>query len=58
MYSPKFMEGAGDNAGLGELESRIGELEALADGLGDVPDEELISTLSRAVELLKKSTPA
>ena len=54
MYSPKLMEGTGENADLGRLEDRIGELEALADELGDVPDEELIPALGRAVELLKE----
>jgi hypothetical protein len=36
-----------------ELEEKVGELERLADSLGGVPDEELVGTLNRAVELLR-----
>ena len=39
---------------LGALEERVGELERLADSLASVPDEELVGTLNRAVELLKE----
>jgi hypothetical protein len=39
---------------LGELEEKVGELERLADSLGTVPDEELVGTLGRAVELLRE----
>jgi hypothetical protein len=34
------------------LEERVGELERIADSLGDVPDDELVETLDKAVELL------
>ena len=37
-----------------DLEERVGELERLADSLGSVPDEELVGTLNRAVELLRE----
>ena len=37
---------------LEELEARIAELENIVDGLGNVPDEALVETLARAVELL------
>jgi len=37
-----------------DLEEKIGELERLADALGDVPDEELVGTLNRAVQLLRE----
>lgn len=37
-----------------KLEGRVGELEKIADSLGDVPDEELVETLDRAVGLLKE----
>lgn len=45
-------ESRGEMPDLEELEGRISELENLADGLGDVPDEELVGTLGRAIELL------
>lgn len=54
MYSPKLMENRRETPDLEELEARIAELENLADELGNVPDEELIETLGRAVELLKE----
>ncbi len=54
MYSPKLMEGRGENPRIEKLEAQIGELEGLADDLGNVPDEALISTLGRAVELLRE----
>lgn len=53
MYSSWLMEG-GENNGLGRLEEKVGELERLAEDLGNVPDEELVATLDRAVELLKE----
>ena len=37
-----------------DLEEKVGELERLADSLGGVPDEELVGTLDRAVELLRE----
>jgi hypothetical protein len=39
---------------LGELAEKVGELERLADSLENVPDEELVGTLGRAVELLRE----
>ena len=36
------------------LEVKLGELERLADSLGDVPDDELVGALNRAVELLRE----
>lgn len=54
MYSPKLMEHRDETPDLGELEARIAELERLADDLGNVPDEELVRTLGRAVELLEE----
>jgi len=35
-----------------DLETRVGELEKLADSLNEVPDGELVDTLGEAVELL------
>ena len=49
MYSPNPMEDRRE-----DLEAKLGELEGLADSLGDVPDEELVGTLNRAVELLRE----
>lgn len=54
MYSPKTMEDRRETPNLEELEDRIAELENIADDLGNVPDEELIGRLGRAVELLKE----
>ncbi len=51
MYSPEPME---DRKELPELEEKVGELERIADSLGGVPDEELVGTLNRAVELLRE----
>ena len=51
MYSPDPME---DRREAQDLEERVGELERLADSLGSVPDEELVGTLDRAVELLRE----
>jgi hypothetical protein len=51
MYSPNPME---DRRETQYLEEKLGELEGLADSLGDVPDEELMGTLNRAVELLRE----
>ena len=48
------MENSRETPDLGELEVRVAELEDIADNLGNVPDEELIETLGRAVELLKE----
>ena len=52
MYSPDPMEDRGREAS--DLEEKVGELERLADALGSVPDEELVGTLDRAVELLRE----
>lgn len=54
MYSPDPMEDRRGAPDLGELEEKVGELEKLADSLGTVPDEELVGTLDRAVELLRE----
>jgi hypothetical protein len=43
-----------ETTNLRELEEKVGELERLADSLGAVPDEELVGTLGRAVELLRE----
>ncbi len=51
MYSPDPME---DRRETQDLEEKVGELERLADSLGSVPDEELVGTLDRAVELLRE----
>ncbi len=51
MYSPDPME---DRREASDLEEKVGELERLADALAEVPDEELVGTLDRAVELLKE----
>jgi hypothetical protein len=48
------MEDRKESQDLGELEEKVGELERLADSLGTVPDEELVGTLGRAVELLRE----
>lgn len=49
MYSPEPMEERPEIQG---IEEKVGELERLADALDGVPDEELVGTLDRAVELL------
>lgn len=54
MYSPKLMEESGEKPDISSLESRVTELENLADNLRNVPDEELVAELGRAVELLKE----
>jgi hypothetical protein len=51
MYSAEPVE---DRKEIPELEEKVGELERLADSLGGVPDEELVGTLNRAVELLRE----
>ena len=51
MYSPEPME---DRKAMQELEEKVGELERLADSLGGAPDEELVGTLNRTVELLRE----
>jgi hypothetical protein len=48
------MEERRETPDLGGLEEKVGELERLADALDGVPDEELVGTLDRAVELLKQ----
>lgn len=37
---------------VGRLESKVSELETLTDSLESVPDEKVVETLGRAVELL------
>jgi hypothetical protein len=54
MYSPGPMGHRRETPDLGELEEKVGELERLADALGGIPDEELVGTLNRAVELLRE----
>jgi hypothetical protein len=54
MYSPNPMEDPKETPDLDGLEENLGELERLADSLGDVPDDELVETLDRAVELLRE----
>ncbi len=54
MYSPEPVEGRKEMPDLGALEEKVGELERLADSVVGVPDEELVGTLNRAVELLKE----
>jgi hypothetical protein len=51
MYSPDPME---DRSETPDLEEKVGELERLADSLGNVPDEELVGALDRAVKLLRE----
>ncbi len=41
-----------EDRGSENLEERVGELEKIADSLGEVPDDELVETLDRAVGLL------
>ena len=54
MYSPGPMKDRVQTPDIGALEEQVGELERLADALGGIPDEELVGTLNRAVELLKE----
>ncbi|CAN5672439.1 hypothetical protein BH24ACT22_BH24ACT22_20880 [soil metagenome] len=54
MYSPTFMENRQEKQDLEKLETRLVELENIADDLGNVPDEALVERLGRAVELLKE----
>jgi hypothetical protein len=51
MYSAGPMEEHGE---VRDLEEKVSELERVADSLGRVPDEELVGTLDRAVELLRE----
>ena len=50
VYSPSLMEERGREQE--DLEAKVGELEKLTDSLNEVPDEELVETLSEAVELI------
>ena len=50
VYSPSLMEDCGREQE--DLQAKVGELEKLTDSLSEVPDEELVGTLSEAVELL------
>jgi hypothetical protein len=53
VYSPEVMEDRGiEQDNVEGLEEKVGELERLADSLGDIPDEELVGTLNDAVERL------
>ena len=53
VYSPGLMEDRGmQQDDLPGLEQKVGELEKLTAALDDVPEEELVGTLSEAVELL------
>lgn len=52
MYSPGPMEDRRQTPDLALLEEKVGELERLADTLGDVPDEKLSGVLDEAVRLL------
>jgi hypothetical protein len=54
MYSPNPMEDRSETSDLEGLEEKLGELERLADSLGEVPDDELVGALNRAVELLRE----
>ncbi|HET7478946.1 MAG TPA: hypothetical protein VFJ72_05450 [Rubrobacteraceae bacterium] len=40
--------------GIDRLEQQVDELERLTDTLGEVPDEEVVAVLARAVELLQE----
>lgn len=42
------------NGDLEALEGRVGELEGIANSLGDTPDEEVVAALDRAVRLLNE----
>jgi len=48
------MEDRGQTPDIEALEGKVGELEGLADSLDGVPDEELVGTLDRAVQLLRE----
>ena len=52
VYSPGPMEDRRQTPDLALLEEKVGELERLADTLGDVPDEKLSGVLDEAVRLL------
>jgi hypothetical protein len=53
VYSPEPMEDRGKQQDdLGGLEEKVDELEKLTDSLDDIPEDELIGTLGKAVELL------
>ena len=53
VYSPGVMEDRGiEQDNVDGLEEKVGELERLTDSLDDVPDEELVGTLTEAVERL------
>lgn len=54
MYSPSPMEDESHKPDVEQLERQVGELESLTDSLGDVPDEEVVEALGRAVELLRE----
>lgn len=46
------MEANDANKGARNLEERVGELEKIADSLGEIPDDEIVEALDRAVGLL------
>lgn len=54
MYSPSPMEDGRQKPDVDRLERKVDELENLTDSLGDVPDEEIVEVLGRAVDLLKE----
>jgi hypothetical protein len=54
MYSPEPMKDREQTPDIEGLEGKVGELERLADSLDVVPDEELVGTLDRTVELLRE----
>jgi hypothetical protein len=54
MYSPEPMKDREQTPDIVGLEGKVGELERLADSLDGVPDEELVGTLDRTVELLRE----
>lgn len=59
MYSPGPMEPTepmkeSRAPEVARLEEQVDELERLTDALGEVPDEEVVAVLGRAVELLRE----
>ncbi len=53
VYSSEPMSDRDDKPAIEDLEQRLAELEKLADDLGNVPDEEVVGVLNRAVGLLE-----
>lgn len=52
VYSARPMDDGASTPEMEQLEAKVGELEKIADSLGDAPDEDLVATLNEAVELL------